>query len=364
MFEPQAAETTPVRTALFSDERMLQHDTGDGHPERPARLEAIRERFEDDPIAGATWIEPRPTTPGSVERLHDSEYVRDLEKKRGERAQLDGDTVVSPESVPAAYLAAGAAMDAVSVVLSKRFPTAFSFVRPPGHHAEADRAMGFCLFNNVALAAEAAIRDHGLKRVMIVDWDVHHGNGTQHLFEDRNDVLFVSLHQYPLFPGTGGREEVGRGEGEGFTVNVPLPSGSGDGTLLDAFHRLVLPIGRLFAPQLILVSAGFDAHERDPLAGLTVTTNGFAKLCAMTRSLAESTCDGRIVLVLEGGYDLTALADSVHACVETLAAETTPSPYAGGFPRILDPAVDKAIEVQRRYWALSEGSRRLPQIRR
>jgi acetoin utilization deacetylase AcuC-like enzyme len=214
-------------------------------------------------------------------------------------------------------LAAGAAVGAVEEVWSGRVQNAFALVRPPGHHAEAQGAMGFCLLNNAAIAAEAA-RRLGAERVMVLDWDVHHGNGTQHVFEQRRDVLYLSSHQYPYYPGTGASHEVGTGAGAGYTVNCPLPPGQGDADYGAVFHDLFLPAGEAFRPDIVIVSAGFDAHARDPLADMLVTERGFAAMCTSLAELALRQCGGKLVLLLEGGYNLEALAQSVRACLEVM----------------------------------------------
>jgi acetoin utilization deacetylase AcuC-like enzyme len=269
---------------------------------------------------------------------------------------LDADTLVSPASVDAAYLAAGAAVDAVDFVCgdppsaggAPMTRHAFALVRPPGHHAERDRAMGFCLFNNIAIAADHAIAECGCKRVLIVDWDVHHGNGTQHAFEDRRDLLVFNTHQQRLFPNTGDLHETGTGEGVGFTVNCPLPPGTSDATYQAIFEYVLTPIADAYKPDLVLVSAGFDAHGDDPLGGMRVTGNGFANLCAIVRGIADRHSRGRLALVLEGGYHLGALVQSVRACVEVLTGEPAPA---------LDPSsiansamVEGLCQFHRRHW--------------
>lgn len=337
------------RVCIFRDERMQLHDAGAGHPERPARLEAIDAELACEPIDGVSFAKPQPAGRADVERVHDRRYVDFIDSLRGRSARLDADTAVSPHSVEAAYLAAGAAIDAVNAVMREEADATFALPRPPGHHAERDRAMGFCLFNNIAMAAAHAIAAFDLERVLIVDWDVHHGNGTQHIFESRRDVLFVSSHQWPLWPGTGSMEEHGSCEGEGFTINLPLPSGFDDAGYVALFERIVLPIAEQYQPQLVLVSAGFDAHQDDPLAQMAMTEIGFAQLCVMMRDLAHRTCEGRLALILEGGYDLGALARSVRACVEVLAGTTRAPPVwlcdAGA-----DAVIDRLAAAQRRFW--------------
>ena len=311
---------------LFFHEAMLEHDPGAGHPERPDRLRAICEKLKSSPNPKVRWAKPQPAARELIERVHHPAYVDRLEALRNRSAALDADTAVSPGSIRAAYRAAGAAIEAVTAVVSGRARRAFALVRPPGHHAEADRGMGFCLFNNVAVAAAHARAALGCQRILIVDWDVHHGNGTQHIFWDRADVLYFSPHRYPFYPGIGAVNEVGTDRGAGFTVNVPLPGGFGDGEYQAIFRELLVPIADAFAPDLILVSAGFDAHRNDPLGGMAVTEVGFASMCATVCDLADRHAHGRLVLVLEGGYDLTALADSVYACIIVLCGSRQPQP--------------------------------------
>jgi acetoin utilization deacetylase AcuC-like enzyme len=324
-------------TLLFADPRMLGHDPGPGHPENPGRLQALLTDFDRSPLPDVVRAQPRPATRAELEVVHAPAYVDSLAALAGKSARLDPDTAVSPGSWEAALLGAGAAVAAVEAVWARQAANAFVWARPPGHHAEQAEAMGFCLFNNVAVAAEAA-RRLGAERVMILDWDVHHGNGTQHLFESRRDVLFLSSHQYPFYPGTGGPEEIGRGEGRGYTVNCGLPAGQTDADYGAVFEDLFLPIAEAFKPQMVLVSAGFDPHERDPLAQMRVTERGFAAMCTGVRRLAEAHAGGRLVLVLEGGYDRAALAGSARACLEVLRGrdETFPAGVQGAGPALAD----------------------------
>ncbi len=308
---------------LLFDERMTEHDPGPGHPESPERLRAIWSDLSARPVPGTEVAAPPVATEEELRRVHGDEYVRRILALSGREAQLDPDTAISPPSVESALLAAGAAAEAVRRVLDARAQGAFALVRPPGHHAESTRAMGFCLFNNVAVAAAEA-HARGVKRVLCVDWDVHHGNGTQHTFYARSDLLFCSTHQHPLYPGTGHETETGTGAGEGFTVNLPLPAGCDDGDYAASFANVVLPIAEAYQPELVLVSAGFDAHRDDPLAGMRVTEEGFAALCGAVKAISDRHCPGRLVLTLEGGYDLGALSRSVRGCVEVLAGAAPP----------------------------------------
>ena len=308
---------------LLFDPVMTEHDPGPGHPESPDRLRAIWGDLAARPIAGTEIVAPPKATRAELSRVHDERYVAHILELRGREVQLDPDTATSAASVDAALLAAGAAAEAVRRVVDGTASSAFALVRPPGHHAEFTRAMGFCLFNNVAVAASEA-HAHGLSRVLCVDWDVHHGNGTQHSYYDRRDLLFCSTHQYPFYPGTGHESETGGGAGEGFTVNVPLPAGCGDGDYAAAFADVLQPIADAYRPELVLVSAGFDAHRDDPLAGMQVSEEGFAALCGAVKQIADTHCPGRLVLTLEGGYDLRALSRSVRACIEVLAGAEAP----------------------------------------
>jgi acetoin utilization deacetylase AcuC-like enzyme len=287
-------------------------------------------------LAGPEVTAPHPASTEQLARVHAPEYIARIAETAGRAVALDPDTYTSAESQGVALLAAGAAIDAVKIVMngddsgrgrsSAGLKAALAMVRPPGHHAERGRAMGFCLFNNVAVAAAQARAD-GAERVAIVDYDVHHGNGTQHMFESDPTVLYVSLHQFPFYPGTGAVEEIGRGDGTGFTVNLPLEAGAVDGDYHLAFSEVVVPVLRQYEPDLLIVSAGFDAHERDPLAGMRLTSGAFGAMTMELRRVAEAHSDGRIVLVTEGGYDLRALAESLEGVVETLAA----SPEAAGY---------------------------------
>ena len=339
-----------TETLLLADEAMLAHDQGRGHPESPARLQAIMQRLLARPVAGTRWQTPRAASREQVARVHGSAYLDLVEQVRGQTLHIDEDVAMAPGSTDASFLAAGAAIDAVEAVVAGAARNAFALVRPPGHHAEADRAMGFCVLANVAIAAEHARQVLGLQRVLIVDWDVHHGNGTQHIFEGRDDVLVFNTHQWPHYPGSGGLHEQGRGAGLGYTVNVPLPGGMGDGDYAAMFREVLVPVAEAFRPDLVLVSAGFDAHRDDPLGDMQVTAEGFAGLCAVAREIAEDSAGGRLVLALEGGYDLAGLADSVHACVEVLAGATPPTPPR---PSLAGEAALRSLLAQHaRHWRL------------
>jgi acetoin utilization deacetylase AcuC-like enzyme len=298
----------------------LLHDNGLGHPERPERLRAIRAHLEARGLlARLTVIAPEPSPIERLARVHTPAYI-DAIRQACERAplMLDPDTGVSQGSWDAALLSAGGALAACDAVVAGRVRSAFVCTRPPGHHAERERPMGFCLFNNVAVAARYLQDAHGLGRIAIVDWDVHHGNGTQHLFESDDTVLYTSTHQFPFYPGTGAASERGRGAGVGATINVPLGAGAGDAEIVRACREVIVPAIDRFAPDAVLISAGFDAHRDDPLAGLEVTEAGYGALTTLVREVADRVCEGRIVSLLEGGYDLRALGASVEAHLTAL----------------------------------------------
>jgi len=302
-----------VTTGIVKDWRYLEHDMGPAHPESPDRLRAIYKMLEKDKaFSSFRIIEPRPATGTEIELIHTKAYHDRIRQTAGlERAYLDPDTSTSPKSYETALLAAGGTLRAAEMIMEKKIDDAFALVRPPGHHAEASAALGFCIFNNIAIAAQHLVRWVGLKRILIVDWDLHHGNGTQHSFEDRDDVLYFSTHQFPHYPGSGHWSEAGKGKGEGFTVNVPLAAGKTDADFLYIFRRLLAPVARTFKPEFILVSAGFDIFAGDPLGGMELSVDGFGALAAELQGLARSLSAGRILYVLEGGYNLFGLRDGV-----------------------------------------------------
>lgn len=336
-----------MKAAFYGDPLYGEHDSGRGHPERPERLEAVRRGIRlsgcEDRLVRRT---PRPATRDELLRVHTPAHVDRVASSEGRTVRFDPDTQAGPRSYEAALLAAGAVVDAVDRVLDGELDRAFCAVRPPGHHAESDRAMGFCLFNNVAVGAAHALA-RGLTRVLLVDFDVHHGNGTQAIFYRDPRVLYVSSHEYPFYPGTGASGEVGEGPGRGFTVNLPLPSGCGDAEYDLVYRELVAPIGRAFAPELVLVSAGFDPHAADPLAGMEVSERGFGSL--MRRCLETAAgAGGRCVVALEGGYHLPAITASTAAVLRALVGEEEEGP---GEAKPVTPLGEALVDRHRRALA-------------
>jgi acetoin utilization deacetylase AcuC-like enzyme len=338
---------------LIHSDRFLDHQPPPGHPERVERGEVMQSIAIAWKQRGRIVQAPRPATPSELRRVHSDAHLAAIEKTAGRAASLDPDTYTSPDSRDVALLAAGAAIVSVDAIVQSRATRVLALVRPPGHHAERDRAMGFCLYNNVAAAAAHALT-LGLERIAVVDYDVHHGNGTQWIFYEDPRVLYVSTHQYPFYPGTGAAADTGRGKGAGFTLNVPLEAGSTDGDYTEVFNALVIPVIDQFRPELMLISAGYDAHERDPLARMRLSTSGYA---ALTRTLCDAAsrhCHGRVVAVTEGGYDLTAL----RACLETTITVLEDGPVA---PPAQPPlaatsrsrsAIAAVRAAQAKYWKL------------
>ncbi|MEX2473786.1 histone deacetylase [Marinobacter sp.] len=312
------------------------------YPEHPGRINAIMDLLRREPVTGVAFADGRPATREQLARVHTMSFLDDIFSLRNQTAWLDVDTTaVSPGSVEAAEVAAGTAIAAVEAVVSGRTDSAFAVVRPPGHHAEPVRARGFCLFNNIAVAAAHAQAELGCERVMIVDWDAHHGNGTQDIFWADPDVMFIDLHRSaPFYPGSGGLQDVGAGLGDGTTVNIPLPGGAGDTAYLRALNDIVAPAADYFKPDIILVSAGFDAHWFD--LAMNVTYEGFAAMTGILQALARKHCSGRLVFVLEGGYNTDSLARGVHSVLGVLAGGPIPEPRVCGMEE-----VEQAIEFHR-----------------
>jgi acetoin utilization deacetylase AcuC-like enzyme len=333
---------------IVEDIRYRSHRGPEGHPERPERLVAIGEAI-DRFRARVSVVTPRAAELDEILRVHDRRMIESLAATRGQPlGRIDADTYHAPSSFDVACLAAGGTLDLARSVLRGEADCGLAAIRPPGHHAEAKRAMGFCLFNNVAVAARALQAEEGAPRILILDWDVHHGNGTQHSFEDDPNVLYVSTHQYPFYPGTGDFTEAGRGAGVGATLNVPMPAGCGDVEYLGVLARIVVPAAIHFRPDLILVSCGFDAHREDPLASMELSAEGYRSMATVLRRLADLLCGGRLVYVLEGGYSLTGVREGAEAVLESLLAGPTPEPVHVGDLEpgsMLHTLVDRVVAV-------------------
>lgn len=335
--------------AVLEDPRYREHAGPPGHPERPERLAAVGAAIA---ARAELLVRTPPRCADDVEllRVHDADHLARLTAATPRAPlQLDADTYFGPRSLEVARLAAGGLVDLARAVVRREVDVGLAAVRPPGHHAEASRAMGFCLFNNVAVAARALQAEEGLERVLVLDWDVHHGNGTQHSFESDPSVLYLSTHQFPYYPGTGDFDEAGVGAGLGATVNVPMPAGCGDAEYVGVMQRIVAPAARWFRPDAILVSCGFDAHRDDPLASMEVSQQGFLALATIVRQLADELCGGRLVFALEGGYAASGLAEGTTAVLE---ATLRPTPYAVApveMPAgsVLRQLVDAAVAVHR-----------------
>jgi acetoin utilization deacetylase AcuC-like enzyme len=338
---------------VLNSARFAWHTPPPGHPEGPGRQDVFHVVAQDWKARGAIVREPEAASHGQIARVHSREFIEVLESVAGTASMLDADTYTSPESRDLAMLAAGAVTGGVDAVLAGEASCAAALVRPPGHHSGRDRSRGFCLVNSVAVAAAHA-RSLGVERVAIIDFDVHHGNGTQEIFERDPRVLFVSTHQWPHYPGSGAVDEVGSGPGEGFTVNLPLPPGATDADFDCVYREVVVPVTESFAPGLVIVSAGFDAHERDPLAGMRMSEAGFAGLMRHILGVADRCCGGRVVMATEGGYDLPALRASLDACLAVAArAADEPAPVGGDLAADARRGAAVSAQARRalsRYW--------------
>lgn len=343
------------KTGVVCHDLYKQHLADFPHVESPERLRVIYDMLEAEDMAGKfVTISPRSATHDELAWIHSPSHIERVAATDGKaHASLDPDTQTTPHSYQAAILAVGGLFSLVDKIVDGTIKNGFALVRPPGHHAEKDRAMGFCLFNNVALGARYAMKTYGLKKILIVDWDLHHGNATQHSFYEDPDVLYFSTHQYPHYPGTGSLEEVGRGNGKGFTVNVPLFPGHGDTEFFKIFEQVLCPIGRAFKPELIFVSAGFDTYVADPLGGMRVTPEGYAAMTRLIMQLAGACSSGRVAITLEGGYHLTGLRESVKAVLKELVGESilTDDDLEGLEKGAIPPIVNEVMQVQGSYWS-------------
>ncbi len=345
------------RTGIVKDGRYLQHATGMDHPESPERLAAVYEMLDNPHMS---WkyesIDPREASHEEIAYVHTLPYIHEIACTAGKDCVfLDSDTIAGPETYEIAKLAAGGLMNAIDAVMAKEVDNAFAFVRPPGHHAGEGNSAGFCVFNNVAIGAMHAMKKHGMKKILIVDWDLHHGNGTQKTFYSDRRVLYFSTHQYPFYPGTGGLQEIGEGQALGYTVNVPLRHGAVNGTFVSIFRSILEPIANAFNPELILVSAGFDTYYQDPLGSMRVTPEGFAAMARVLLNIADKCCLGRMVAVLEGGYHTIGLARSSKAMLEEMFDETHwTDKKLDEMEQHADeenkPVIRSVINVMRPYW--------------
>lgn len=309
-----------AKTAVFYDDLCTYHEMGYLHPESPRRLQAIKEVLNGNGV-GRELIKllPRDATEEEIALIHDKNYIERIKGTDGkELTALDPDTSANAYTWKASLRAAGGFLACVEEVAEGKAKNAYAFVRPPGHHAEKARAMGFCFFNNVAIGAEWLIRNKGIERVAIIDFDVHHGNGTQHSFYSKDDVFFASVHRFPFYPGTGAANETGEGKGKGATLNVPLPAGSDDDDHRRAISEIIIPAVERFAPEILLVSAGYDSHISDPLGGMKVTTKGYRLIMESLVEFASECCNNKLAVVLEGGYDLSALRECAEASLEAM----------------------------------------------
>jgi len=352
------------KTAIFNDSLFIDHDPGFDHPESPDRLKVINKVLAEEQVKNCfIFPEFTPATHKTIGMNHSTDLMNRVAETAGKVFDaLDPDTKTSPDSYAAATLAVGALTTGVDLLKSGEIDNGFALVRPPGHHAEKKQSMGFCLFNNVAVAARHALANCGMEKIMIVDWDLHHGNGTQNSFYETDRVLYVSTHQFPYYPGTGDVEETGKGKGEGYTVNIPLPGYQGDSEYACIFNDIIVPVGRKYNPDLILISCGFDIYRDDPLGLMEVTAPGFAYLTRCMVKLAEEVCGGKLLVTLEGGYDLNGQRDGAMAVLSELCGQTLNTgnivnltdDYAAklGSAKVAHPAIEQAKSVAKRFWKL------------
>ncbi len=344
-----------MKPGVVIDRRYLDHDMGDSHVESPARVEVLLRMLERDPPVPYRAIAPRPATGEELAWVHERGYIDLIRSTAGKTVPLDADTVAGPKTWETSLLAAGGFLESLDRVMDGSVPGAVALVRPPGHHAEASRAMGFCFFNNVAIGAEHLLRRHGLRRLLVVDWDLHHGNGTERAFYGRRDVMYFSIHQSPLYPGTGAARFFGHGEGHGYNLNVPLLAGKTDADYLLVFDRVLAPVAAEFAPEFILVSAGFDIAAGDPLGGMSLTARGFGRLTDSLAAMAGKSAAGRLAVVLEGGYGLPALRDGVGEVLKALGrCAPPPQDERGDASPTLRAELEEPLRTFRRKWDIPD----------
>ncbi|HDD43675.1 MAG TPA: histone deacetylase [Candidatus Desulfofervidus auxilii] len=344
-----ASLTSSIKTGIVKDKRYFDHNPGIWHPESPQRLKSIYTHLEKSEIKNLfEEITPRFALKEEIALIHAPEYIDFIAGTAGKETTLDPDTITSPQSYEIARLAVGGGLSLIEAIYEGKIHNGFALIRPPGHHAERRRAMGFCLFNNIAITAAYALKNNLVQKILIVDWDVHHGNGTQHAFYDSSSVLYFSIHQYPHYPMTGRIEEIGEGEGKGFTVNVPLSPGYGDEDYIYLFINLLYPIAQKYKPQLILVSAGFDPYVDDPLGGMKVSVNGFAAMAQILRKIAAELCENHLIFFLEGGYHLEGLAKSVEAVIKVLLGQEIKLPNLSHYKP--NPEITRILNQHRSWW--------------
>ncbi len=344
----------PPKTGVVRHDLYKQHLSNCPHVESPQRLQVIYDMLDGADMAGRfVSISPRPATHDELAWVHSDSHIKRVAGTDGKTGMwLDADTQTTPLSYEAAKLAVGGLFSLVDKIFVGTIKNGFALVRPPGHHAERDHAMGFCLFNNVALGARYAMNIYGVKKILIVDWDLHHGNATQNTFYSEAAVLYFSTHQFPYYPGSGNLTEVGQGDGKGFTVNVPLSPGHGDVDFFQIFKQILVPIACAFKPELIFVSAGFDTYAGDPLGGMKVTPEGYAAMTRLIMNIAKTCASERVAITLEGGYHLTGLTESVRAVLRELAGDSilTARNLEVLEKGVAPPVIDDVIQVQRPYW--------------
>ncbi len=340
------------KLGIAIDDIFKMHDNGYGHPESPDRIRVINDMLINTGLMNKVeLIEPFDALKEHISLVHEARHFDLIESTRGkERVYLDADTSTSPKSFEAAIRAAGGMIKSIDLVMNNDLEAAFPLVRPPGHHAEKDRAMGFCLFNNIAVGAAHLINNYDVNRILIVDWDLHHGNGTQHMFYDTDKVFYISTHQFPYYPGTGAANEIGIGEGEGFTLNIPMNPGMGDQEYIKIFFELLKPVIDQYTPKIILVSAGFDTHIADPLGGMAVTPKGFQNMTKLLNELADEHCGGKIIYILEGGYNLEGLWHSVYAVIQELLMQNNIDYLDYSNTTKVDQLINGIMEINSKYW--------------
>ena len=341
-----------MNVGIVRDEIFLEHITDDYHPENPNRLKYIYAMLNSIDKDGVIYAAPRVATHEEIALIHDPAYISSIAATDGKmQRRLDPDTVTSPKSYEAACLAAGGVLQLADMLFAGEIQNGFALVRPPGHHAERNKAMGFCLFNNIAIGARYLEKKYGLKRIAIVDFDLHHGNGTQHSFYEDSSILYFSTHQYPYYPGTGWYNETGEGNGKGYTINIPLSYGMGDDDYEYAFREVLIPITEQYKPEAVLVSAGFDSYYNDPLGGMAVTEGGFATMTRILTEIADKHCNGKVLCSLEGGYDLNGLTTSVKAVTMELKGTPMYTPDKQINPsNEIKEIIGKVKQVLKSFW--------------